>query len=97
MTNKQHVVMPFLVPIDRIHGHFLCNTPCPWGGGDGAGKNYDMLKKIEKLLTYFWVITQTFVYSNPNTLERETELQGQENGDLRVAMTPRRVKRRSYR
>jgi len=35
--------------------------------------------------------------SNPNTLERETELQGQENGDLRVAMTPRRVKRRSYR
>ena len=38
--------------------------------------------------------------SNPNTLERETDLQSMENGVERPqasAMTPRRVKRRSYR
>ena len=38
--------------------------------------------------------------SNPNTLERETDLQSMENGVERYqasAMTPRRVKRRSYR
>ena len=38
--------------------------------------------------------------SNPNTLERETDLHTMEQGDGRgaaAAMTPRRVKRRSYR
>jgi hypothetical protein len=40
------------------------------------------------------------VCSNPNTLERETDLQAEVAGDTRGqqgAMTPRRVKRRSYR
>jgi len=35
--------------------------------------------------------------SNPNTLERETDLHELENGEARPHMTPRRVKRRSYR
>ena len=46
---------------------------------------------------YFMIVFLFYsISSNPNTLERETNLAG-ENGDLRVAMTPRRVKRRSYR
>ena len=35
--------------------------------------------------------------SNPNTLERETDLHEMEAGEARAHMTPRRVKRRSYR
>ena len=35
--------------------------------------------------------------SNPNTLERETDLHEMETGEARAHMTPRRVKRRSYR
>ena len=35
--------------------------------------------------------------SHPNTLERETDMQELEGGEARAHMTPRRVKRRSYR